>query len=998
MAMKAGRPHTPGPAGRHRPREARADRTTPLERDHELRVVERALRSAEARRGGLALVTGPPGCGRSALLNALCEGPAAGYTVLRSVGSAAERRFAFGVVQQLFQPLLGARPAARTDAWFTGAAAAARAVLVDDPWSDEHNSDEAVLHALHALLLNVSSDRTVLLIVDDAQWADTASLTWLVYLAKRLGRARVLVVCAVTPEPSYQDAAADAADDLTGRRALLRELRDSAAFLLEPAPLSAAAVRQLLGPSVADELVEVCHEVTGGRAAAVTAAVSALHALGLVTADPDTAREQCQRALLTWRLAGLAAAPAGVRQLAGALAVLGEHADPHTLRELAELDDIGYAAAVRALDVLGVLDATAPPRFAHPSLPSTLSAAMGRETRERLHRAAARTLHAAGQPADPVAEHLLLGGGALDHWGVDVLRSAAAGAAERGAAGQAARLLRTAMLAGPADTRLHAQLTTDLAAVERDTDPLSCVQRVRSALPYLEPGAERAGAVLLVPPVFAASTHPIGDLIRRAGAELAASDQAGLHRGLALRLEARTRLLDLLGTARPGPARPSAPASAGSVPEPGAARLGARVRELLRSGAADTGAGRELLAVLAWEAVLTGGLPAAEVADLCGQVVHGEPADPAHVHTALSSLIGAAVAADATDVIGPWIDRAAAAARERGSAEVRACLAAEQAVLLAATGRLERARKLGIGLFRDADPAWPATRMFAASALGTVALQSQDVGLAELLLDTPWPLADRRMRITHRMLRGMVAAASRDLTGALAEFLDAGGELAQAGWTDAGCLPWRIWAAMTYARLGERDQAVELAEAALATARAWGAPTVLGRALRLLGMLTPGEPGVRLLREAVGVHRRSANQLELARSAIVLGRALRTGRLPGAAQLLADGERIARHCDASWPEGGPEGALVEPVPRLLRSGRDRLSPAESVVVELVQRGLSNAQIAEELSVTRRAVEKHLTSVYRKLGATGRASLLAELAPAAPNPEPRTRPHPPNRFP
>ena len=86
------------------------------------------------------------------------------------------------------------------------------------------------------------------------------------------------------------------------------------------------------------------------------------------------------------------------------------------------------------------------------------------------------------------------------------------------------------------------------------------------------------------------------------------------------------------------------------------------------------------------------------------------------------------------------------------------------------------------------------------------------------------------------------------------------------------------------------------------------------------------------------------------------------------------------------------------MPRLLRSGRDRLSPAEDAVVDLAQRGLSNAQIAEELSVTRRAVEKHLTSVYRKLGVSGRAALLAELAGAAPNLDEGIRPHPPNYFP
>jgi len=48
------------------------------------------------------------------------------------------------------------------------------------------------------------------------------------------------------------------------------------------------------------------------------------------------------------------------------------------------------------------------------------------------------------------------------------------------------------------------------------------------------------------------------------------------------------------------------------------------------------------------------------------------------------------------------------------------------------------------------------------------------------------------------------------------------------------------------------------------------------------------------------------------------------------------------------------------------------------VAELVAAGRTNAEIAEVLEVGRRAVEKHLTSCYRKLGVTGRAGLVEVL--------------------
>ena len=55
-----------------------------------------------------------------------------------------------------------------------------------------------------------------------------------------------------------------------------------------------------------------------------------------------------------------------------------------------------------------------------------------------------------------------------------------------------------------------------------------------------------------------------------------------------------------------------------------------------------------------------------------------------------------------------------------------------------------------------------------------------------------------------------------------------------------------------------------------------------------------------------------------------------------------------------------------------------LTMRERSVVELVAEGRSNGEIAYELGVTTKAVEKHLGSIYKKLAAPSRAKLIVLL--------------------
>ena len=78
-----------------------------LERDHELQSLDRVVQAARAGEAVLALIEGPAGIGKSKLLTQAGEmAGAAGYDVLRARGSDLERELPYGIVRQLFEPLL----------------------------------------------------------------------------------------------------------------------------------------------------------------------------------------------------------------------------------------------------------------------------------------------------------------------------------------------------------------------------------------------------------------------------------------------------------------------------------------------------------------------------------------------------------------------------------------------------------------------------------------------------------------------------------------------------------------------------------------------------------------------------------------------------------------------------------------------------------------------------------------------------------------------------
>lgn len=170
-----------------------------------------------------------------------------------------------------------------------------------------------------------------------------------------------------------------------------------------------------------------------------------------------------------------------------------------------------------------------------------------------------------------------------------------------------------------------------------------------------------------------------------------------------------------------------------------------------------------------------------------------------------------------------------------------------------------------------------------------------------------------------------------------------------------------------------------------------GASRTLGAALRVLGLVERGAAAERALREAINVLAPSHARLEHARALIDLGAAPRRANQRREAQdLVRRGLDIAHRAGAVavMRNAQEELAAMGARPRTpVLTGVEALTGSERRVARLAAEGLSNKEIAQALFVTVKAVEVHLTDVYRKLGIRSRSRLPGALSVGFPASEP-----------
>ena len=901
------------------------------------------------RGGGVLMLEGGAGIGKTALLDACCERAGVlGYQVLRGRGSELESDFPFGLVRQLFERAV----AAGGEELLAGPAGAAAALLgsVASPVSAV-DASFSVMHGLYWVTANLTAGGPVVIAVDDAHWSDAASLRWLAYLAPRIEGLPLTLIAALRPL------------DLALSNPALLAMRGEAE-IVRPAALSTVAVagvvRDVLSFEVSDELCAAIHDACGGNPFYLHELLRAIQADGRPLAELDLTgllvigMEDVATRLVA-RVVGFD--PAALA-LAQALAVLGDGGE---VRHAAAIASLAMAQAEELAEALVRLDVLAPDepmRFRHPVVLQALEGSMGRHERERAHRHAARLLHSDGAPAGQIAAHLVGLRPAGDPWVLARLREAAAAAISSGTPASAASLLRRALSEPPAREE-RVEVLREAARAEASSGHEAACALLERALELVSSPRERSEIALEVAEAYAALFRWVDavDLLDRALAEPGDRDPA-----LAARLEGELVVSGLHDARRARRVKP--------------------VLERLASRNAEPPG--EPLTVAQGMLNFLGGHPANDTAPPLEALLR-RASVPVENWDTRAALLWVLVAAERFDAVEAALEPMLEQVRQSGSARGLVAVYSTLGLLKLRLGALpeaDAAARVALEVLQEGDFA-PGLG-FAATVLADVAVEAGQLDEAQALLDLlpqgGWPPGVGTVLIPAA--RGRLRLAQRRPAEALADFESSMALFGSEAWgmktRETGYIHARSGAAIALVRLGEVDRARELAEAELADNRVFGTPRAVGVSLRARGLAQGGEDGLARLSESVSVLRDSPALLERTHSLIEFGAALRrAGQRAAAREPLGEGLDLAARCGAASlaararEELSAAGARPR---RVWRTGVEALTPGELRVARLAAQGRTNREIAHELYVTLKTVEGHLARVYSKLDIGGRQEL------------------------
>ncbi|HVO53024.1 MAG TPA: AAA family ATPase [Solirubrobacterales bacterium] len=930
-----------------------------LEREREQREIRAALEGAVSGTGGALAIEGKAGVGKTRLLaEARREGEALGLEVLASRATDLEREFPFAVLRQLLDPQLGLLSGGAREALFEGAGAARSALGIDA--DDDRSPDTfSVLHAIYWVIAALAERGPLLLCVDDAHLADSASLEWLAFMLPRLEELPLLLALTFRTEE-------------TDRADLLRILGDTSVSRLAPASLSAGATDTLIAESLQRRLdpsfAATCHEVTGGNPFLVTELARELVERGIEprAEDAQSVRDLAPERVSQLVLARLSRLPPEAAALARALAVL----DDGGMALAAELAALDPEAGWRAADDLrraAILDRDDAPRFVHPLVRNAIYADLPPGERARAHAAAAALLRKRGEPTERVASQILVSDLQASREAAETLLEVGRRALADGAPRSAIAYLTRALREPPPPELRPEVLGTLLSASIRaaDHEALEAVEpEVRAAIERDPEAARRWAIPLTIGMVLGGRFLEAADILKNAvGVAVEEGDME-----TAFQLDAQLRTI---GSILP------------SIPE-------VDLQQYTRGVEPDSPAGRLAAVVEARAAIVNG---AATDAIAAARRALGNDCSIFEEQPEIASG-GAAVlilnAADELEDAGAAADRALEIARRRDATPelvqallIRGIVGFGRGDLVASESDLRQA----LELTRLANIA--PLRLMCSGPLAEVLIERDELGQAEALLEetgvASGPIPANGLFALLLLVRGHLhfergefAAAAEDL----AALSQQGNDLGFGPGPGVTGSPFATRALVATERV---EDAREVAESSLFYARRWGTPGTVGHALRAAAVTNGRGEEVRLLGEAVTTLASSPQRLQHAHALVDLGAALRrANRRAEARKPLNEGLRLARRCGGIRLAKRAQQELQatgETVRRYAPVGVESLTPSERRVAEMAATGMTNRQIAQSLFVTLKTVEAHLSAAYDKLDIGSRRQLAAALSAA-----------------
>jgi ATP/maltotriose-dependent transcriptional regulator MalT len=886
-----------------------------------LDVLAGAYVQATAGRPGFVCVEGPAGIGKTALVRAFLSA-AAPSVVVSASGDEAEMALPWGVLSQL----AGGAPAGRCGP--LGRLAELR------PASDPLASGRLLLDALGVL----ASGRPVVLVVEDLHWTDHASAQALRFALRRLTEERVLALVTTRPERPVQ------VDDGW------RRLFDDRGQRLRLAGLGPGEVAQLAsalgGGTLSGPAAHRLWRHAGGNPLYTRCLIEELDPAVLAGAIGPLPAPRSLAMLLVARLA--ACAP-GTRDLVSAAAMLGERC-PLALASsvagvLAPADALGEAVAARLLTELhdgGVRQV----QFPHPLVRAAFYSDLSPARRAALHLSAARRtagtvalshrVAAAAGPDAALAAELAELAGAESAAG---LYASAAGHLISAADLSAEPALREERLLAACTLWLRAGAVHEVSSRRWLLDTLAPSPRrdhLRGFLAHLEGRREEARTALRAALTQIQATGHKDALAAEAVARLAGLAvfdwdwRAALALldsvpGASSRLSLLIRCIALTMAGRAADAQ-----SCLNGPRRGTRPGRGEVLESLARGFAG-----------AWSDDLGGARRDLET------IVHRRDSFGGSLRSAAYWLL-----ADVYYRLGSFGDATVTAELSRS--------------LLQDTGR-EGSPEIAMAY---------AVAAYAASAHGDWADARASTAAADA----------RARHGASKFERASAAAANWALAVALddpqrmllaAQALDTAADAPELSMFPFGpVLAEALW----------RNRRLEEAATKLATyeaqARQLGRDSALVGAARVRGLLEADrhnlEAALQAFDEAAPKAAGLPQPLEAARFRAAHGTVLaRIGKHKAAADQIAEARNILEGIGAQpyleriGQQPGHPGGRTQP-----RERTCQLTASELVVARLVASGLSNKQTAEQLTVSRKAIEFHLANIYAKLQVTSRSQLAA----------------------